>query len=114
MGNLQAKFAKIADGSGIAVSKRVWIALACPKCRKDIDVTNVTFGTVIACPHCKNITWRPEFKPMWYFRVRNFILANLFSFTLGILASLLAAYIYEHSSKPAASAADAALHIKQP
>lgn len=91
----QRQFAKLSDGSGIAVTRRVWMALTCPKCRKDIDVTGISFGTVIECPHCKNITWRPEFKPRWYFRVRNFVLANLVSFVVGVLASLLASYLYE-------------------
>lgn len=106
MSNSTPQFAKLADGSGIVVTKRVWMALACPKCRKDIDVTDVSFGTVIQCPHCDNITWRPEFKPRWYFRVRNFIITNLLSFILGVLASLLASYIYENQAKAWAATRD--------
>lgn len=86
---------KLAGGSPISISKKELFSLDCPKCRKPLDVTNLAFGTNIECPHCKNITWRPEFKPKWWFKARNMIIANIVSLFLGVISSLLASYIYE-------------------
>ena len=85
--------AKLTDGSRIIVTTRE--ALTCPKCSKKFDITDVSFGAVIECPHCNNITWRPEYKPRWYFRVRNFIFSNLASFIIVFLSSLLATCAHE-------------------
>ena len=90
---------RLVDGASIRVTQRVRYDLDCPKCRKSIDVTDIGFGAVIQCPGCKNLTWRPEFQPRWYFKFRNFALAALGSFILGFLASLLASYAWEHHIK---------------
>jgi len=94
------KFPTLADGAAISVNRRVRYDLDCPKCRKALDVTDINFGAIIKCPHCKNITWRPEFQPKWYFRARNLVLAVIGSFILGIITNLISSYLWEHYSKP--------------
>jgi hypothetical protein len=79
------------------VSNSLFVALSASDTS---DVTDIAFGTMIQCPSCENITWRPEFKPRWYFRLRNFVFSNLVSFNLGVLASLLATCISQHYAQP--------------
>lgn len=81
-------------GSRIVITRRETFALDCPKCKKPLDVTDLAFGTNIECPSCQNITWRPEHTPKWWFRLRNLFLANLLSFILGIIASIVGTWIY--------------------
>ncbi len=66
----------------------------CPKCQEALDVTNLKFGTSIECPKCANVTWCPEFKPRWWFQLRNYVLALGVSFVIGVLASLLATWLW--------------------
>lgn len=94
------KFPTLSDGAAISVNRRVRYDLDCPKCRKTLDVTDINFGAIIKCPHCKNITWRPEFQPKWYFRLRNFVLAIIGSFILGLLTNLFSSYLWERYSQP--------------
>ena len=75
--------------------------MPCPKCSKDIRVTDVQAGAVIKCPHsrCGNFTWRPEYIPPWWAKLRNFGLALIVSFASGVISSLVASKIYEEHSK---------------
>jgi uncharacterized paraquat-inducible protein A len=88
----------LSGGSPITIKERKILSLDCPKCKSPLDVTNLSFGTNIECPSCKNITWCPEFKPHWWFRLRNYLLSLLVSFVLGVAASLVAAHIYESNN----------------
>ena len=88
----------LASGAPIAITKKQIFSLDCPKCKKPLDVTNLTFGTNIECPNCSNITWRPEFKLGWVFKLKNLIISVLLSFILGVGASLIATYIYKKFS----------------
>ncbi len=89
------KYPKLTDGAAISVNKRVRYDLDCPKCRKALDVTDIAFGKIIQCPGCKNITWRPEFQPRWYFRLHNFVLAVVGSFILGLIINFASSFLWE-------------------
>ncbi len=88
---------KLAGGAPISITKQEIVSLDCPKCKQSLNVTNLAFGTNIECPDCKNVTWRPEFKPKWWFRLRNLVFANFLSFVLGVAASLTATLIHGNS-----------------
>jgi hypothetical protein len=90
-----ANLPKLADGAAISVTRHIRYHLDCPKCRKPLDVTDLAFGTILKCPGCKNITWRPQFQPKWYFRARNFVLAIIGSFILGILSNFASSFLWE-------------------
>jgi hypothetical protein len=102
MSNLP-KAPKLSDGPPICISKREIFSLDCPKCKSPLDVTDLNFGTNIECPSCNNVTWRPEFKPKWWFRLRYFLITTIISFILGFSTSFIANVVYdnyqEHSVK---------------
>lgn len=87
---------KLAGGAPISITKQEILSLDCPKCKSALNVTDLAFGTNIECPDCKNVTWRPELKLNWWFRLRNLVIANLFSFVIGFSASFAATAIYEN------------------
>lgn len=95
----------LTDGTTLSVTRRVTLHLNCPRCDADLDVTNIQTGLVIECPACRNRTLRPDYTPKWYHRLRNFVLANVGSFILGTLASLLATYLWETHIRAAAPSA---------
>ena len=87
--------------SGVEVRKQVNTVYLteCPKCKTDLDVTNVTFGTHIQCPNCQNITYRLDYTPPWWVKAIDkgwkAILAIIFTFGLGFLSSYFATSVYE-------------------
>lgn len=87
----------ITGGAPISITRREVFSLDCPKCKNALDVTDLSFGTNIECPACKNITWRPEYKPKWWFRFRNFAIATLISFILGFSSSYLANIAFQQN-----------------
>jgi len=91
----------IIDGPKLQVRRVTEFEMPCPKCSKDIRVTAIEAGAVIKCPHtkCGNVTWRPEYVPPWWARTRNFSLAIIGSFSVGIISSLVASRIYEEYTK---------------
>ena len=88
----------LSGGSPISIKERKVLSLDCPKCKTQLDVTNLSFGTNIECPSCRNVTWCPEFKAHWWFRLRNYLISLSISFVLGVGASLLASYIFESNN----------------
>ena len=89
---------KLSGGAPITIAKRELFSLDCPKCKSPLDVTDVSFGTNIECPKCENVTWRPEYRPKWWYKLKNLIIANLISFILGIFGSLIASHIYSSTT----------------
>jgi hypothetical protein len=91
----------ISPGPSIEIRKDVRKILRCPNssCQKDIDVTNLNFGTNIKCEKCGNVTWVPEYKLKWWFKLRTFILTIILSFILGVIASFSGTYAYENFIK---------------
>jgi hypothetical protein len=51
----------------------------------------------MTCPEdgCGNVTWRPDIEPRWWFPLRKFVLAMIGTFVLGVLSSLVAAWLWE-------------------
>ena len=94
---LQTHVPLLTGGSGIDLKKQIKteFILSCPKCGTKLDVTNLSFGTHIECPSCNNITFRPEYKPPWWSKTRNFILTMIGTFLLGFASSFFAAVVYE-------------------
>jgi hypothetical protein len=80
------------------------VVVGCPKCRRDLDVTHVAVGMAMTCPaqDCGNVTWRPEIQPHWWFPIRNFVLATLGSFVLGVVSSVAASWVWEKIHTPLA------------
>jgi len=108
----------IVNGPKLQIRPVTEYDMSCPKCSKDIRVTDVQAGAVIKCPHsrCGNFTWRPEYIPPWWAKARNFGLALIGSFAVGVISSLFASKIYEEHSKVGdiPTKADAAPTIPQP
>lgn len=94
----------IVDGPKLEVRRAIEYDMPCPKCRKDIRVTQIEAGAVIKCPHpkCNNVTWRPEYVPPWWAKTSKFVLSLIGSFVLGVSTSLVASILYEKYTKPSA------------
>ena len=91
----------LSDGSRIQFEKKTTLVITCPNpnCNNQLDITNLSFGTVIECPNCNNITWVPEQKPKWWFKLKNFILTIIISFIIGLVSSYIASYAYNYVQK---------------
>ena len=95
----------LTGGSGVEVRKKVSTVYLteCPKCKTDLDVTSVTFGTHIECPNCKNVTYRPDYTPPWWIKIIDkgwkLILTATLTFGLGLLSSYFATSYYEKENK---------------
>ena len=90
----------IIDGPKLEVKRVTEFHMPCPKCSKDIRVTEIEAGSVIKCPHpkCNNVTWRPEYVLPWWAKTWKFVGSVIASFSLGFLSSLAAtAYAERHS-----------------
>ena len=88
---------RLTGSSGISISRKVSLVLDCPNpnCKQPLNVSNLAVGTHIQCPHCDNVTWVPEFKPRWWFQVKNFITSIIVAFIIGVLSSLTATWLYQ-------------------
>jgi hypothetical protein len=91
----------IISGPELQVKRVSEYDIACPKCCKDIRVTGVKAGTVIKCPHprCGNVIWSPEYVPPWWARTRNYVGTIIVSIAFGVIASLIAAGLFEKYTK---------------
>ncbi len=85
----------IVGGPRLQVKKKVEFDLPCPKCSKDMRVTEVGEGSVIACKNCSNVTWRMAYEPPWWAKTSKFILSLVATFVLGVVTSLFASWLYE-------------------
>lgn len=77
----------------LGLKKKTVFHLLCPKCDKNIDVTSVQNNTYIQCGSCENITWRPDYDPPWWAKTRNFILSLIGAIVIGIISTIVVAYI---------------------
>jgi hypothetical protein len=89
----------IVDGPRLAVKKKVEYDIPCPKCNKEMRITNLKDGTPIKCNNCDNVTWSMPYVPPWWAKTSRFIFSILLSFILGFMASFLAAWVYEKYSE---------------
>jgi len=92
-----AEIPSIIDGPRLEIKRAVEFDIPCPKCHKQIRVTQIEAGAVIKCPHsrCGNVIWRPEYVPRWWAKTKNFVLSLIVSFILGFFASFLASLAFE-------------------
>jgi len=85
----------IFNGPKLVVKKAVEYDMPCPKCSKEMRVTDISEGTPIECPSCNNVTWRMAYYPPWWSKTSRFVYSLICTFILGVIASLVAAAIYE-------------------
>ncbi|WP_353632188.1 hypothetical protein ABVN18_05765 [Pseudomonas canadensis] len=80
------------EGNRVSVSQQVIRTIDCPNsdCNQTLNITELSAGAKIKCPSCKNYTWAPEYKSRWWQKLRNFSVAIVVSFVVGILSSLAA------------------------
>ena len=78
------------DGEPVQVDQRTIRTIDCPNsdCNQTLNITELNAGAKIKCPNCDNYTWAPEYKPKWWQKTKNFVLAIGISFVVGILSSL--------------------------
>lgn len=97
-----AEIPSIIDGPKLEIKRAVEFDIPCPKCNKDIRVTQIEAGAVIKCPHsrCGNVIWRPEYIPPWWAKTKNFVLSLVVSFVLGFVSSFLASAAFEKYADP--------------
>jgi len=81
---------KLSGGPKISIDEITIKTLDCPKCQKQLAVTDLIFGTNIECPDCGNKTWVPEYKPRWWFKLRNFLFTVIITFIIGVFAAIAA------------------------
>jgi ribosomal protein L37AE/L43A len=89
----------IVNGPKLEVKKKIEYDIPCPKCNKEMRVTDVSEGALVECTDCGNVTWRIAYSPPWWAKTSRFLLSLLFSFIFGIFISLTAAWLYENSFK---------------
>lgn len=89
----------IFNGPKLIVKKAVEYDMPCPKCSKEMRVTDISEGTPIECTSCRNVTWRMAYDPPWWSKTSRFTLSLVGTFILGVIASLVAATIYENYTK---------------
>jgi hypothetical protein len=92
---------RITGGEELRVSQRRQLLVDCPKCKRNLDITDVRALAPISCPECENVTWAPEYVPKWWQRLRNFVLSNVVAFLVGVAASLVATSLWERSKDAA-------------
>ncbi|MFZ3116029.1 MAG: hypothetical protein WA121_10560 [Syntrophales bacterium] len=85
----------IVNGPRLEVKEIKEYILPCPKCLKDMRITDIAVGAVIKCDDCQNITWRISYIPPWWAKTSRFVLSVLLAFILGLGSSLLATWLYE-------------------
>jgi len=85
----------LVNGPSAIVKRKLEYDQPCPKCAKEMRITDISEGTPIACSSCGNVTWRIAYNPPWWSKTSRFLLSLLVTFILGVLASLAAAAIYE-------------------
>lgn len=89
----------IFNGPKLIVKKTVEYDMPCPKCSKEMRVTDISEGAPIECTSCSNVTWRMAYNPPWWSKTSRFALSLVVTFILGIISSLVAATIYENYTK---------------
>jgi len=97
-----ATIPSIVDGPPLAVRRVIEFDLPCPKCQKDIRVTNVKPGAVMQCQHegCSNVTWRPDYRLPWWGKTSHFIGSLASAFVVGFASSFFASLAFERYAKP--------------
>ena len=93
------KTPSIIDGPRLEVKKKVEYDIPCPKCGKEMRVTEVTEGAVIECNECSNVTWRMPYTSPWWAKTSHFILTIFFSMVFGIVVSFTGTWLYDKYSK---------------
>ncbi len=43
-----------------------WMPCPNPKCKSQLEVTNLTPLNAIRCSKCENVTWLPAYVPKWW------------------------------------------------
>jgi len=91
------------DTDPIAVQERVIRQFDCPNpsCDESIDITNVNVGTKIQCSKCNNVTWLPDYGNKWWQKPISIIGGLIFSFAIGVAASLTANWLSAEEVRPA-------------
>lgn len=79
------------------ITKKIKLELDCPSdgCDYVFDVANIDWGLMMECPLCKNRTYNPTYDKAKYTR-KQVILRSVGSFGIGVLAGLLANYIFNY------------------
>lgn len=95
----------VVDGPRLEVKKKIEYDIPCPKCSKEMRVTNVSDGSLIECKSCGNVTWRMSYIAPWWAKTSKFIISLALSFVLGVASSFAASIIYEKYYKPANASA---------
>ena len=85
----------LVNGPSAVVKKKLEYDQPCPKCSKEMRITDISEGAPIACGNCGNVTWRIAYTPPWWSKTSRFALSLLGTFILGVISSLVASTIYE-------------------
>jgi hypothetical protein len=83
----------VVGGPRLGVKKKIEYDLPCPKCSKDMRITEVKEGAAIECAECKNVTWRMDYEPPWWAKTSKFVGSLIVTFILGVATSLFSSWL---------------------
>ena len=89
------------DGDPVQVAQKTIRTIDCPnsECNQTLNITELNAGAKIKCPNCNNYTWAPEYKPKWWQKTKNFLIAIAVSFVVGILSSIATPVVVDFFSR---------------
>jgi ssDNA-binding Zn-finger/Zn-ribbon topoisomerase 1 len=89
------KIPSVVGGPRLEVKMKKEYDLPCPKCSKDMRITEVKEGAVIECAECKNVTWRMDYELPWWAKTSKFVGSLIVTFVFGVATSLFSSWLYE-------------------